>query len=107
MAPATPPTISPRQLTELYVREKFDELSDKFLEVLGYFHGTTLHALDKSQRYFVDAFVKVFLHLFTQTDFRPPDRHVEPYVRLNLTISNLVALSAFRTTDPYLEVLQQ
>src|SRR6266536_2330262 len=103
----TAPTISPRQLMELYVREKFEELSDKFLEVLRYFHNTTLPALDKTQQYYVDAFVKVFLHLFTQTDFRPPDHHVEPYVRLNLTVSNLVAMSSFRTTDPYLEILKQ
>src|SRR5262249_35516603 len=74
----TAPTISPRQLMELYVREKFEELSERFLEVLRYFHNTTLPTLDKTQQYYVDAFVKVFLHLFTQTDFRPPDQHVEP-----------------------------
>src|SRR5437763_1279104 len=103
----TAPAISPRQLMELYVREKFEQLSERFLEVLRYFHNTTLPTLDKAQQYYVDAFVKVFLHLFTQTNFRPPDHHVEPYLRLNLTVSNLVAMSSFRTTDPYLEVLKQ
>src|SRR5439155_10431734 len=95
----TAPAISPRLLMDLYVREKFEELSTKFLEVLRYFHNTSLSALDKTQQYYVDVFVKVFLHLFTQPDFRPPDHHVEPYVRFNLTVSNLVAMSSFRTTD--------
>ena len=45
---------------EFYVREKFDELSEKFLEVLRYFHATTLY----NSIYRFDDEMLVNTHLF-------------------------------------------
>jgi hypothetical protein len=90
----------------LYLRGKHDELSEALLAVLWHFRDTTYHTLDAQGRHFVNEFVKAFLHLFTQSDYVPGGSHLAEFVRLNLTISNLVALSAFGTTDPYLELLR-
>ena len=107
--PATPrgiPTYNPRHLLELYLAQNYEELSDRFLEVLHYFHNNTLLTLDQQARYFIDSFVKLFLDLFTMPDYRLADRHVLPFIRLNLTVANLAAISSFRSTDPYLEILR-
>lgn len=106
-APAKQPTFNPRTLMDLYVREQYEELSDKLIEILQFFHGTTFYSVDAQAQYFVDAFTKVFLNLFTQPDYRLADRHVIPFVRLNLTIANVVGMSNFKTTDAWLELLMR
>lgn len=66
---------------------------------------TSFLSTDVESQFFIDTFVKTFLFLFTQPDYVLADRHIEQFVSLNLTISNLVAISAFKTTDAFLEHL--
>jgi hypothetical protein len=51
--------------------------------------------------------VKHFLYLFSQEDYIIGDRYVEPFLAAAGLISNLVAISHFKTTDPYLALLEQ
>jgi len=97
---------NPRKVIELYMGGHFDDLSEKFLGVLAHFEKTPYFALSTQDQYFINSFVKHFLNLFTQPDYLISDRHVGPFLRQNLTISNLVAVSSFRTTDAHLEVLR-
>src|SRR5262249_688193 len=62
--------------------------------------------LSAADQYLLNSFIKHFLYLFTQPDYLIADHHAGLFLRLNLTISNLVAISSFRTTDPYLELLR-
>src|SRR6516164_3787946 len=101
---AAAPTINPRELIGLYTAGRYDELSQKFLELLDHFETTVYAVLSPPAQYFVNAFVKNFLHLFTQPDYLIAEQFVLPFLRKNLTISNVVAVSAFRTTDPWLEL---
>src|SRR5689334_13231158 len=94
------PAFKPRDLMGLYLQGRFDDLSQRFLGILAHFEKTPHHALASRQdRYFVNAFVKIFLHLFTQPDYIIGDTHIVPFLRQNLTISNLTAVSSFGTTD--------
>jgi hypothetical protein len=106
VAAATPPTFNPRELMNLYVAGRYDELSDAFLGLLGHFEKAIYATLSRQAQYFVNAFVKNFLYLFTQSDYIISERHVLPFLRQNLTISNIVSVSAFRTTDAWLELLR-
>lgn len=99
------PAFSPRDFTALYVRGRHDELSEQFLAVLRHFRDTSYHTLDGQGRRFVNAFAKLFLTLFTEPDYAPGRKHLFEFVRFNPTISNVVALSSFRTTEPFLEQL--
>jgi len=100
------PAFNPRDLMALYLAGRFDELSERFLGILTYLQKTPHHLLARRQdQYFVNAFVKIFLHLFTQPDYIIGDAHIVPFLRQNLTISNLVAVSSFRTTDAHLALL--
>ena len=79
-----------------------DALSECFLPVLRHFRDTSYHTIVEPGRRFLDEFLETFLTLFTKVDYLPSERHRTEFVRLNATISNLVALSRFKTTDAYL-----
>jgi predicted O-linked N-acetylglucosamine transferase (SPINDLY family) len=96
---------NPRELLQDYAAENYDRLSERLLQILGYFDRVTHTELTDESRYFINAFVKSFLYIFTQPDYILSDRAGLSFIKSNLTISNLVAISDFRTTDPYLELL--
>ncbi|NJN76419.1 MAG: hypothetical protein HC796_09815 [Synechococcaceae cyanobacterium RL_1_2] len=100
------PQLNPRQLLELFLAQKYDLLSDRFIQLWQYFERVTYLQLDPNSQYFIDALVKHFLYVFTQPDYVLSDRHVEQFLRLNPTISNVVALSCFKTTDGHLQLLK-
>src|SRR5580692_8113132 len=93
------PSFDPRNLMEIYLRRQYDELSEKLLSILTHFHDTTYFSIDMQTQYFINAFVKQFLNVFTQPDYILSERFVQPFIQLNLTISNIVAMSDFKTTD--------
>ena len=100
------PTFNPRDLMGLYLAGRFDDLSDRFLGILAHFEKTPYHILaSRQEQYFVNAFVKIFLNLFTQPDYVLGEPHIVPFLCQNLTISNLTAVSSFRTTDAFLALL--
>jgi hypothetical protein len=108
---ASPPgaaalSFNPRELMGLYAARRFDELSEKFLGVLAHYERSNLTVLSPGEQHFLNAFIKHFLYLFTQADFEIGERHARPFIARNLTISNLVAASSFRTTDAHLELLR-
>jgi Glycosyl transferase family 41 len=97
---------NPLDLLEYYHSQNYDRVSEHLLEILGHFERVTYLELTTESKYFVNAFVKSFLYIFTQPDYILSDRHGLSFIQFNLIISNLVAISDFGTTDPYLELLQ-
>lgn len=95
-----------RALFELYSRRDYDALSERLLTILRHFQAETYLALARRTQTAVNTFVKHFLCLFTQHDYVISDRFVLPFLEMNLTISNLVAMSTFGTTDPFLALLK-
>lgn len=100
------PQINPHELMQLYLSQQYEQLSDRFIQVLEHFETKTYFSLAPAAQYFINAFVQTFLYLFVQPDYILSDRHVSRFLQLNLTISNLVAISSFKTTDAYLEILR-
>jgi hypothetical protein len=103
---AAPPGFNSRELIELYAARRFDDLSEKFLVVLDYFEKSASVPWSPKQQHYVNGFIKHFLYLFTQPDYIISERYIRPFIHHNLTISNLVAVSSFRTTDAYLDLLR-
>jgi len=100
------PTFNPRELMALYVNQQYDELSTHFLRIWQHFADNTYGDVSERDQYFINAFIQNFLNLFIQPDYVLSDAFVEPFIRLNLTISNVVAMSSTKTTDAHLEVLR-
>jgi hypothetical protein len=96
---------NPRELLQDYADNNYDLLSERLLQILSHFDRVTYTELTDESQYFINAFVKSFLYIFTQPDYILNDRSGLSFIKSNLTISNLVAISDFRTTDPYLELL--
>jgi len=105
---STPQELSfnPSDLTTAYREQRFDDISRTFLDVLMHFRSQSYRAIDAHNQYFIDMFVKHFLHLFTQEDYVPSDPDMVRFVELNPVIANLVAISSFRNTDPFIEILR-
>lgn len=94
------------ELLQGYLSKNYDLVSQTLLNVLEHFDQVTYLELNTESKYFVNAFLKSFLYIFTQPDYILSDRYVTRFIQFNLTISNLVAISDFKTTDSYLEILK-
>jgi len=106
--PATPqiPSFNPSEMMNLYLQGKHELLCDQFLNVIDFFRKQTFEKATPSSQYFINTFVKHFLNLFTQPDFRLENDYGTRFINYNRTISNIVAISSFGTTDAYLEILR-
>ncbi|MBD0390762.1 MAG: hypothetical protein ICV54_30785, partial [Nostoc sp. C3-bin3] len=70
------PQINHTELLKLYLSQEYDQLSEKFIQVLEHFENKTYFNLDSNAQYFINAFLKNFLYLFTQPDYALSDRYV-------------------------------
>ena len=104
---AAPPDIqfNPRQLLELYLKGEHEAVADNFLAILKHFRDVTYYRLDNQASYFVNAFVKNFLYIFTQQDFVPDVGKLQKFLEFNVVIANVTAMSDFKNTDPYITIL--
>ena len=100
------PQFNPQQLITIYSKQEYHELSDIFLEIIWYFAQNTYSTISPECQYFIDAFVKNFLYFFTQPDYIIGDAYTLKFIQVNPTIANLVAISNFKNTDGYLEILK-
>ena len=99
-------TFDALQAFSLYVTRQFDALSEKFIGMLAHFEQANYLTLSTHDMHQLNSFLRCFLCLFTQPDYLISDTYIGPFLRLNLTISNVVAVSSFQTTDPYLAILR-
>jgi hypothetical protein len=99
-------TFSTREWMELYARRAYDPLSERLLAALGFFAESNYTEIDLHTQRAIDTLVLNFLHLFCQPDYVPSRTHAAAFIEHNVTISNLVALSALKTSDAYLEVVR-
>ena len=104
--PSIIPAFEPATATKLYYAGQHAELSDYFLGFLEKCAGQSWLGFAPEDQRRLAAFLKTFLYLFTQENYLLSDVHGERFVRLNPLISNLLAMSPFKTTDPWLQVLR-
>ncbi|MHB2018623.1 MAG: O-linked N-acetylglucosamine transferase family protein [Candidatus Xenobia bacterium] len=93
------------ELLRLYTTKQWDALSERFLQHWHFLESNTWVSVNHQEQYAIDVFVKHFLYLFTQPDYRIGEAHLLPFIRLNPVISNVVATSSTRTTDPWIDIL--
>jgi hypothetical protein len=84
---------------------RHDEAAERFLTVLDHLRTVTYYRLDAAHQRALDVFVESFLHAMSRPDFRLSDAHALKLVDLNATIGNAVAMSGFRTTDPWVRII--
>jgi len=94
-----------KRAEQRYRNQDWDGICEQFLEVLIHLRNTTYYVTDDPTYRAVNTFVKNFLYFLTQEDFVLPERFAVAFIDLNSVIANAVAMSAFRTTDPFVEIL--
>jgi hypothetical protein len=104
-APPGPPPDA-KQLWRLYLAGDAERLATEILAGLSHYDKTTYLAFDEAGRGALQQFVKALLVVLTQPDFVIPEKHVGTFVRNNYLISNLAAMTPFRTTDAFLDMLR-
>ncbi|MFM8825632.1 MAG: hypothetical protein ACKOFT_00960 [Actinomycetota bacterium] len=105
--PATNPLLSfdARRVEHGYRQQDWDGICEQFLAVLLHLRDTTYYVTDEPTYQALNGFVKNLLFFLTQEDFVLPERFAIAFIDLNSVIANTVAMSAFRTTDPFVEIL--
>src|SRR5262249_51395925 len=106
MSPAAPPALDldTNHLLRLYAAGAREQLSEAFLRVLDYFTATVILNPD-TIRGSVAPFLKVFLTLFTQPDYLVPEKYAVAFLAKNPMLANLTAMTAFGTTDAFLDAV--
>jgi predicted O-linked N-acetylglucosamine transferase (SPINDLY family) len=94
-----------QRLEEQYRRNDFDGMCEQFLAVLIHLREVTYYHTDDATYLAINTFVKNFLFYMSQEAFVLPERFAVAFIDLNTVIGNVVAVSAFRTTDPFIEIL--
>ena len=107
LPPASPAVdLDVRRLFHIYFAGEFGLLSAEFLKVFEFFANTTYVSLSDETRANLLRFLKVFLTLFTQPDYLVPEKYVLPFIQQNFLLSNLLAMTAFRNSDGFLELVR-
>lgn len=105
-SPQASVSINPRRLLELYLEGRHGEIATEFIRWLAFLDGYSYTELSPASQTGLDLVVEQMLYFFTKPDFVLDDLAAENLVRLNPVISNVVAISSFRTTDPQLELIR-
>jgi predicted O-linked N-acetylglucosamine transferase (SPINDLY family) len=93
------------QLQKHYQAGEHELMAAQFLAVLTHLRDVTYYHTDEANYAALNNFIKHFLYYMTQEDFILPEKYAIAFIDLNSVIGNVVAISAFRTTDPFVEVL--
>jgi hypothetical protein len=97
-----------RQLwMKLFTRGDHEKLSNEFLRMLNHFAAVTYFNLTAEKRCFINDFVENFLFFFCHHDFAIPEKHVPAYLGMQPVIANIVALSDYGATTPWVVRLAQ
>ncbi|MFM7291619.1 MAG: hypothetical protein ACKO6B_10335 [Planctomycetia bacterium] len=108
--PTTPPTnpllaFSGEALHKAYRDRDFDAMSRQFLAVIDHFRSVTYYAMDVPTKHALNSFVKQFLYFLSQDDFVLSDTYASRFIDSNGVIANMLAISDFGTTDPFVRIL--
>lgn len=98
--------LSVEGLLEFYSQQDWEQLSFRLLQSLSAFESLRLTSLTSEQQHQVNLFVHHFLFLFSQADYVIPVDYRPQFVRANLLIANLVAISSAETTDAWLPLIR-
>lgn len=107
-AQATPNPLldfSVEQLHAAYRKSDFDSMSEQFMQVILHLQKVTYYVLPPAEKQALNRFVMHFLYFMTMEDFKLADSYAAQMIPLNGTIGNIIAMSEFRNTDPFIHIL--
>jgi hypothetical protein len=100
-------SFSRQEWLNFFRNQDFNSLSEEFLRILEIFSRNFLHRMSMELRAALNDFIENFMHLFCSQEFVIPKQHIQKYMGYNPLIANLVAISDFKTTTPWVVGLAQ
>lgn len=97
--------IKPGRLIQHYLARQHDRISEEFLRLLGEFERYQLFQMESQGQKLIDALVGNLFFYFTRPDYQIEAPYAEQFLILHPVITNLIALSSWRTADPILQIL--
>lgn len=107
-APAAPNPLlafSEESLHKSYREGAYDVMSEQFLAVIDHLRQVTYYAVDIPTKHALNSFVKHLLYFLSQEDFILSDAYASRFIDANGVIANIVAMSEFGNTDPFVRIL--
>lgn len=95
-------TFDSKHWESLFYKGKIEQLSSEFIACLNHYRSFTFYNLELNERTTLNSFVEQFLFFFCNPRFKIPNEHLEMYVVMQPVIANIVAVSDFETTTPWL-----
>ncbi len=96
---------SVEELQMAYRNSDYDKVSAQLLDVVRHMQNVTYFSMDAPTKQALDRFVMHFLYYFSLEDFSLSDAFAAQFIQSNSVIANIVAMSEFRTTDPFIQVI--
>lgn len=98
-------SFTPSLWASLFSSRNHIALSNEFIRLLNQIRTVTWYSVEALERGPINTFIEHFLFYFTHPDFSIPQQHIEIYLIHQPTITNIVALSDFRSTTPWVAKL--
>jgi hypothetical protein len=98
-------TFSEESLHKAYREGAYDVMSEQFLAVIDHLRNVTYYAVDIPTKHALNSFVKHLLYFLSQEDFILSDAYASRFIDANGVIANIVAMSEFGNTDPFVRIL--
>jgi hypothetical protein len=92
---------SRKKWMKLLLKGENDQLAGELARSLNHFTSHMYLSLSNDKRAAVDDYIENFLYFFCHPDFKLPVRFVQTFIAFNAIISNIVAMSDFETTTPW------
>lgn len=97
--------INQKELSNLYVKGKYNEMTLFFIKILTHFRDYTYISVEFELMNYINIFVENFLFYVSKPDYVLNPEWAKPLIFLNPVITNLVAMSELKNTDFWIKIL--
>ncbi len=96
-------TLDVQHMLSLYEQGKHEELSYALLEILYAFQHSLGGKAEAAHYSFFERYVKVLFTVFSKPDYQITDKYAVGFISKSMVLSNMVAVTPFKTTDVVLQ----
>ena len=97
--------LDPKQLMQWYLTDRYDDISETFLRLLGEVLGRGADEHKAASPDFIDLLLENMFYFFTRGDYVISDKYAMNFITQSIAVGNLTAGSVFGTTDPQIRIL--
>jgi predicted O-linked N-acetylglucosamine transferase (SPINDLY family) len=100
-----PIELDQKELANLYVKGQYDQMTVFFIKILTYFRLNPYFSLNFATENYINTFVGNFLFYLSKPDYLLKVEDAKILIFISPVITNMVALSDFKTTDHWLKII--